>query len=207
MMNDAVEQSLVLTADALVRLQHVLSGLRVYPERMRTNLDLTGGLIMAESIMMALAELIGRLQAHAIVHHAAATAVDTGQAFADVPAHDPTISTVLTADQIAGLLDPAAPRRAQFNHRPRDRCSRPACHLKTSHRELTTGAATRSRTSARSFGRSRDRDIGAARATKSTAPFGVEFGRCAAHLRRCSVSREAGAAAPRSRGHWAPGGR
>ena len=44
----------------------------VEPERMRRNLDLTGGLIVAEAVMMALAEHTGRQDAHDIVAEASA---------------------------------------------------------------------------------------------------------------------------------------
>jgi len=42
----------------------VLDGMRVFPERMRRNLDLSGGLIMAEALMLELGKQIGRQRAH-----------------------------------------------------------------------------------------------------------------------------------------------
>ena len=48
------------------------------PERMRRNLDLTGGLIVAEAVMMALAEHTGRQDAHDIVYGACRAALDNG---------------------------------------------------------------------------------------------------------------------------------
>ena len=52
----------------------VLDGLVVHPERMRANLGATRGLIMSERLVFALAERIGREDAHALVREAGARA-------------------------------------------------------------------------------------------------------------------------------------
>ncbi len=108
MMDEAVEQALILTGDNLIRLREVLARLQVFAERMRSNLDLTGGAIMAEAIMMALADTLGRQQAHEIVHHAATNAATSGLSFSDLIADDPAITSRLTPDQLRALLDPAS---------------------------------------------------------------------------------------------------
>ncbi len=108
MMDEAIEQALVLSGDALIRLHDVLTNLQVFPARMRANLELTDGAIMAEAIMMALADTVGRQKAHELVHHAAATTVSTGQRFTDVIANDPAVTSRLTDDQVRALLDPAS---------------------------------------------------------------------------------------------------
>ena len=46
--------------------------------RMRRNLDRTGGLIMAEAVMMGLAPALGRGEAHHVVHHACDVALEPG---------------------------------------------------------------------------------------------------------------------------------
>jgi 3-carboxy-cis,cis-muconate cycloisomerase len=63
---------------------------------------------MAEAIMMALADTVGRQRAHEIVHHAAAAAATTGQPFTDVIAQDDAITSHLTPDQVLALLNPAS---------------------------------------------------------------------------------------------------
>ena len=67
----------------------IIGGLHVYPDRMRTNLDLTGGLITAEAVMTALAGTVGRQQADDIVHHAALQASTTGGTFPRHPRRRP----------------------------------------------------------------------------------------------------------------------
>ena len=108
MMDEALEQSCILTATALVRVENVLSGLEIDDRRMLRNLELGDGLIMAEAVMMKLAASIGRQRAHEAVHHAAATAADTGRPFRDVLAADPVVSGSLRPTQLEDLLNPSS---------------------------------------------------------------------------------------------------
>ena len=57
---DALPTVVALAAGSLANTREILSGLSVYPDRMRTNLDIDGGTIMAERVMMRLAAQIGR---------------------------------------------------------------------------------------------------------------------------------------------------
>ena len=56
----------------------LLKGLQVFPERMRTNLGITHGIILAERFMMELAPELGRLRAHDLVHEASRIAAAKG---------------------------------------------------------------------------------------------------------------------------------
>jgi 3-carboxy-cis,cis-muconate cycloisomerase len=68
----AVPQVAEYTA-AAVRLAGGTAGsLRVFPERMRANVELDGGLLMSEALMMRLAPALGRERAHDLVYAAAA---------------------------------------------------------------------------------------------------------------------------------------
>jgi 3-carboxy-cis,cis-muconate cycloisomerase len=106
MMDRAVTQACMLTGDILQRLDVVVSGLQVFPERMRRNLDLSGGLIMAESLMLELGKQIGRQRAHDVVYDAAQAAATQGHAFRELLAEDERVSAHLTQSQIDALLDP-----------------------------------------------------------------------------------------------------
>ncbi len=101
-----LSRAAVLTGDALVRVVTVLSELKLDPARMRRNLDLSGGLIMAEAVMLKLGEAIGRQHAHDVVYEAAQTAAVSGVSFADLLAKDTRVTAHVTADRIAALLDP-----------------------------------------------------------------------------------------------------
>jgi adenylosuccinate lyase len=74
MMDSAEARACIATGDMLARLGEVMRGLRVDPERMRANLDLGGGLIMAEAVMLDLGAAIGRQHAHDVVYDAAQAA-------------------------------------------------------------------------------------------------------------------------------------
>ncbi len=108
MMHEALSRAAILTGDVLARLVNVLSGLKLDPARMRRNLELSGGLIMAEAVMLKLAEAIGRQHAHDVVYEAAQAAATHGQSFASLLAADARVTAHLSPERIAALLDPAA---------------------------------------------------------------------------------------------------
>jgi adenylosuccinate lyase len=107
MMGRALVPACELTGDMLQRLVVLLDGLQVFPERMRENLDLSGGLIMAEALMLELAKRIGRQRAHDAVYDAAQASVTQARPFRETLAEDPHVSAGLTASQVDALLDPA----------------------------------------------------------------------------------------------------
>ena len=107
-MEAAEARACVATGDMLARLVEVLKGLRLDPLRMRKNLDLGGGLIMAEAVMLDLGAAIGRQHAHDVVYDAAQAAFVEGRSFAAVLAEDPQVTAHLDAKAIEELLDPTA---------------------------------------------------------------------------------------------------
>src|SRR5204862_6169564 len=107
MMSRAVVQSCELTGDMLQRLIALFDGLQIFPERMRENLDLSGGLIMAEALMLELGRQIGRQRAHDVVYEAAQASVTQARPFKEMLAEDPHVSAGLSAAQVEALLDPA----------------------------------------------------------------------------------------------------
>ncbi len=104
----ATERACVATGDMLARMNIIIKGLTVKPTRMRENLDLTNGLIMAEPIMLALGSSIGRQLAHDIVYDAAqAAAVGKGR-FVDLLAADQRISSAISKQNLEKLLNPVS---------------------------------------------------------------------------------------------------
>src|SRR5439155_13652304 len=71
---ETLPETFRLTAGAVDRVREVLEGLEVFPERMQANLQATGGLMMSEHVVMALAERIGRPRARELVDAACARA-------------------------------------------------------------------------------------------------------------------------------------
>jgi adenylosuccinate lyase len=107
MMGRALVQACELTGDVLQRMIALFEGLQVFPDRMRENLDRSGGLIMAEALMLELGKQIGRQRAHDAVYEAAQAAVTQSRPFRETLADDPHVSAGLTPAQIEALLDPA----------------------------------------------------------------------------------------------------
>lgn len=103
---EATGRACVLAGDMLARLEMILAGLELKPERMRRNLELGEGLIMAEAVMLDLGTTIGRQHAHDVVYEAAQTAATTNQNFGSLLAADPRVTAHLSADAIRNLLDP-----------------------------------------------------------------------------------------------------
>ena len=107
MMNRALSEGCILMGDILQRLILLFEGLKVFPDRMRRNLDLSGGLIMGEAIMLELGTQIGRQRAHDVVYEASQASVTQGRPFREMLAEQEEVSARLTPDQLESLLDPA----------------------------------------------------------------------------------------------------
>jgi 3-carboxy-cis,cis-muconate cycloisomerase len=91
----------------VARARQALAGLQVDERRMRGNLEQTGGLILSEQVMMALAVKVGRERAHQLVHRAAAQAAAKGGSLREELLAEPQIVTELSPVEIDAALDPA----------------------------------------------------------------------------------------------------
>jgi 3-carboxy-cis,cis-muconate cycloisomerase len=96
------------TAGAVDRVRMTVLNLDVDPEQMRANLDLTRGLLMAESLSMALASHLGRQEAHHVVQELSAEAVRQGADLRTVALADARITSALGREAVDRALDPAA---------------------------------------------------------------------------------------------------
>ena len=96
-----------LTAGALKQARFVLEGLQVDPARMRKNLEVTGGLVVSEAVMMGLGPSLGRQRAHDVVYDVCRQVVTTGRPFLDLLAENREIAAHMDRAQLAPLVDPA----------------------------------------------------------------------------------------------------
>ncbi len=96
-----------LTGAALQHSIAIFAGLVVHPARMRQNLELTNGQIVAEAVMMHLGQSIGRQQAHDVVYEACALALTENRSLYTVLAAMPAITNVMSDDTLRHILDPA----------------------------------------------------------------------------------------------------
>jgi adenylosuccinate lyase len=102
----AVEEACVLMGDTLERLVMLAEGLQVFPERMRRNLDLSGGLIMSETLMLELGRTIGRQRAHDVIYEVAQEAATGTRPFRELLAEQPEVAQRLSSEDVDRLLDP-----------------------------------------------------------------------------------------------------
>lgn len=97
-----------LSAAALAFAGTLLERLEVDPARMRSNLEACGGYALSEPVLRTLSPLIGKHSAHDLLHRVAMRGIAEGMAFGDALAAEPEVLAVLTVEELAGLLDPAA---------------------------------------------------------------------------------------------------
>ena len=92
----------------LADLAGVLDGLRVFPERMRENLDAGGGLAYSQGVLLALVDAgLSRDDAYRIVQEAAAAAWDGEADFRTELTARPEVAERLSTDELEALFDPA----------------------------------------------------------------------------------------------------
>ncbi len=103
----AIPEAFLLASGSLNHAKHLVGGLTVNAATMRRNLDLGGGFLMAEAVMMGLAPKIGRGQAHHLVATAANQAIDQGQTLRQGLLNSHEITQHLSESEIDTLLDPA----------------------------------------------------------------------------------------------------
>jgi 3-carboxy-cis,cis-muconate cycloisomerase len=94
------------TASAVEHVRGMIGGLQVDPARMSTNLDMTGGLIMAESLTMALALHVGRPEAQLIVKALCDRAVRSGMHLLQAAKEEVQVQCILSPEEIDLALEP-----------------------------------------------------------------------------------------------------
>ena len=100
-----------LTGSAAAIARELLAGLEVDAEKMRSDMDLTGGLVMSESVAAALAPALGRADAQDLVEKAARRSVESGRPFREVLLELPEVAESLGPDGLDAALDPAVVSR------------------------------------------------------------------------------------------------
>jgi adenylosuccinate lyase len=83
------------TAVSLSLGAELVAGLRIDAERMRANLEAQRGYVLAEPVMLALAERVGKQRAHELVHRAALAGLQADVTFAEALRADEEIARAL----------------------------------------------------------------------------------------------------------------
>lgn len=104
----AIPEVFTLVGAACAHMEKALSRLAVDASRMRSNLDSTRGLAMAEAVAMALSRHVGREQAQALVREAADLAVENASHLSDALARNGRIRAFLDTAEIRALTEPGS---------------------------------------------------------------------------------------------------
>lgn len=101
-------EAYILTDYILRQLTAILQGLDINRPQIQRNLGLTGGLIMAERLMLVLVEKgMGRQEAHELLRRAASKAVSTSTPFNDILKKQKKVMTVLSDEELDQILEPS----------------------------------------------------------------------------------------------------
>jgi adenylosuccinate lyase len=99
--------SFIVLDEMLLTMNRVLSNIRVFPENMRRNLELSKGAILTEAVMMALAKKgMGRQRAHELLREVSIAAFREGTTIKDALLKRPEIRERLSEQEIEDLMRP-----------------------------------------------------------------------------------------------------
>ncbi len=101
-----IPDSTILVDYMLNRLEGIVKGLQIYPERMRANMERSFGLYNSQRIMLALTERgLSREDAYALVQRNAMKSWEESRDFKALLKEDPDVTKHLGAEEIEGLFD------------------------------------------------------------------------------------------------------
>jgi 3-carboxy-cis,cis-muconate cycloisomerase len=101
-----IEETAPLAYELVDEMHRFVSQLHIDRDAMRDNLGLSGDFLASENLMMQLAPVIGRTQAHDLVHHAVAEAAERDQPLLDTLLQHSELGAVPEAD-LRRAADPA----------------------------------------------------------------------------------------------------
>lgn len=102
----AIPTAFISIVGSLHQAEFALSGLQVNEKEMLSNLESTRGLIVAESVMMALANFTGRQEAHEIVYNGCVDAHENNKALIESLREIPIVVKHINDETLQRLCDP-----------------------------------------------------------------------------------------------------
>jgi len=102
-----IPQLLLLASGAFERTAEIATGLEIDKSRMRANLGVSNGLIMAEAVQFALAEKLGRLRAHEILANASKSAISKRKHLKEILREIPEITKIVSGKKLDDLFEPS----------------------------------------------------------------------------------------------------
>ncbi len=100
-------QLLLIASGAFERTAELANGLEVDKARMRANLNLSNGALMAEAVQFALGQKLGRMEAHELLAKASKQSATQNRHLKEVLREMPEVSRRLTPKKLDEIFDPA----------------------------------------------------------------------------------------------------
>ncbi|WWC61532.1 uncharacterized protein I303_104116 [Kwoniella dejecticola CBS 10117] len=101
-----IPETFTYASNSLNQANFLLSNMSINTERMVKNLSLSNGLIMAEHVMVGLADKVGRIQAHDIIYEDCKRCIETGESLNDLLKVNKQVTKYLTEDDIDWRMNP-----------------------------------------------------------------------------------------------------
>ncbi len=102
----AIPEATMLAGRAVELLAELAAGLEVDAARMRANLEASGGSVLSEALLLAIAPRIGRDAAHQLIYEPSIAARERGQTFIESVRASAAIRAALGDCDLDALLDP-----------------------------------------------------------------------------------------------------
>ena len=103
----AIPNAFLVASSSFSSAKYLLEGLEVSPEKMKDNIYKTNGLIVAESVMMALAPKMGRQIAHDLVYDCCRVSIKKNISFIDTLLKNKEISNIFNKTDLLEIIDPS----------------------------------------------------------------------------------------------------
>lgn len=100
-----VPQTFLLVHSAVLQMVELLAGLEVFPTRMRSNLETSAGLLMAESVTLRLAAKSGRRTAHRLMARICDSALRDDQPLREVLLRTRELTALMSVAEIDAALE------------------------------------------------------------------------------------------------------
>lgn len=100
-----IPHTFIILDEMISTMNKVFSNIRVFPERMKKNLELTKGAILTEAVMMALARKgLGRQRAHELLRKISIKAMNEGTTIKEELLKSEEVARYLTKEEIEDLM-------------------------------------------------------------------------------------------------------
>ena len=105
--NDVLAKAFLLADAALDTAISLFDTLEVHEQYIERNVNLLGGLVFAEALMMRLGKEFGRLEAHEMIYQMAQKAIGENIDFRTLLLNDPVIGERITSEELDEIMQPA----------------------------------------------------------------------------------------------------